>query len=311
MRRLVAALVVAAAFGGSAARADEAAGGRLCAEFGAGLDHGLASAPDSLQLNNYLFEAARKGCVSELQRLLKAGATRLSRNRDGETALAVAARAGREPVVSALLAGAASQERRQIDMPDAHGSTPLMLAIHFGRSATARALIDAGADVGAINAIGETALAEAAYAADADIGALLLKKGADPRALDRYGKSPICYAAARGATTLVAALLDAGVDVNARYGGDLTALMWAAGFSDLTPAAAAVATARLLISRGAKLDLVDDRGRSALMIAAGLNRFETARTLLEAGADRGLRDKSGKTAADLAATPEMQALVKM
>ncbi len=311
MRRLLAALVAAVALASVAARAEEAPGGPACAEFRAGLDRRLASAPDSLQLNNYLLEAARKGCVSELQRLLKAGASRLSRDREGDTALAAAARAGRGPVVATLLAGAAPQERPQIDMPDAHGSTPLMLAIHFGRADVARALIDAGADVGAINAIGETALAEAAYAADAETGALALKKGAKADTLDRYGKSPICYAAARGAAALVAVLLDAGVDVNARYGNNLTALMWASGFSDLTPAAAAVATAQLLIARGAKLDLVDDRGRSALMIAAGLNRFETARALLEAGANRLLRDKSGKTAADLAATPEMRALVKI
>ena len=160
-----------------------------------------------------------------------------------------------------------------------------------------------------VNAAGETALAEAAYAADEDIGATLLAKGAKPGPLDRYGKSPICYAAARGAAKLVAALLDAGIDVNARYGGDLTALMWASGFSDQTPLAKAAATVQLLIARGAKLDFVDDRGRSALMIAAALNRFESARALIQAGADRGLRDKSGKSAADLAATPEMRALV--
>ena len=120
-------------------------------------------------------------------------------------------------------------------MPDARGSTPLMLAIHAGRADVARTLLDAGAGIDAVNAAGETALAEAAYASDEEIGATLIAKGAKPGPLDRYGKSPICYAAARGAAKLVAALLDAGIDVNARYGADLTALMWAAGFSDQTP----------------------------------------------------------------------------
>ncbi len=310
MRRLAAAFVIAVALGGASARA-EAPGGPACVAFAAELDVKLAQAPDTIQLNNDLFEAARKGCLNSMERLLKAGASRLSRDREGDTALAVAARAGRLPVLAALIAGANPQERRQIDMPDAHGSTPLMSSIHFGRSKVAQALLDAGAGVEAVNMTGETALSEAAYAADEDIGLALLKKGAKADTLDRYGKSPICYASARGAARLVAALLDAGVDANARYGNNLTALMWASGFSDLTPAAHAAATARLLIARGAKLDLVDDRGRSALMIAAALNRFETARVLLEAGADRALRDKGGKTAADLAATPEMRALVKM
>jgi ankyrin repeat protein len=195
-------------------------------------------------------------------------------------------------------------------MPDAHGSTPLMLAIHAGRPGVARALLQAGADVDAVNAQGETALSEAAYAADAATGALLLAKGAKAGTLDRSGKAPIGYAAARGAARLVGLLLDAGVDVNAAYGHGLTAAMWAAGFSDLTAEADAVATLKLLIARGARLDAVDDRGRSALMIAAALNRFATARVLRDAGADPGLRDKSGRTAADLAATAEMRDLLK-
>jgi ankyrin repeat protein len=307
MRGLGAALILLGALLASRAQASSA---RVCTEFDAELDHGLAGAPDSLQLNNFLFEAAHKGCAPALTRLLQAGASRLSRNREGDTALAVAARAGRGPIVAMLLASASPAERGEIDMPDAHGSTPLMLAIHSGRPAVARMLLEAGASVGAINAQGETALAEAAYADDEDIGERLLKKGAKADTLDRYGKAPICYAAARGAAGLVGALLDAGVDVNARYGGQLTALMWAAGFADQTPTAHAIATLRLLIARGAKLDLVDDRGRSALMTAAGLNRFDAARALLEAGANRGLRDKTGKSAADLAATDEMRALVK-
>lgn len=283
---------------------------RVCTEFRAAIDKALATAPSSLEINNLLFDAARKGCVPPLMRLLEAGASPLARDREGDTALAAAARAGRGAVVETLLSAAKPEERGQIDMPDARGSTPLMLAIHNGRRPAARALLAAGARVDAINAQGETALSEAAYAADEDLADLLLQKGASPDTLDRYGKSPICYAGARGASRLVGRLIDAGVDPNARYGGQLTALMWAAGFPDFTPADHATATVRLLIARHAKLDLVDDRGRSALMIAASLNRFETARALLEAGADKGLRDKQGKSAADLASTDEMRALVR-
>jgi ankyrin repeat protein len=309
MRRLGAALFILGAFLVAPARA-QTPSARVCSEFDAELDRGLAKAPDSIQLNNFLFEAAHKGCGPELKRLLQSGASRLSRDREGDTALALAARAGRGAIVETLLAGASPEERRQIDMPDARGSTPLMIAIHSGRASVAKTLLEAGASVGAINALGETALAEAAYAGQEDIGDLLLKKGAKADTLDRYGKSPICYAAARGATRLVGELLDAGVDVNARYGGQLTALMWASGFPDLTPTDHAVATVRLLIAHGAKLDLVDDRGRSALMTAAALNRFDTAKALLAAGANRALRDKAGKSAADLAATDEMRAIVK-
>ena len=298
-------------FAASLAHAEEAAPSeRVCAEFRATLDRALATELDSLARNNLLFDASRKGCAPALIRLLEAGASPLSRDREGDTALAIAARAGRGAVVEALLNGARPDERRQIDMPDARGSTPLMLAIHAGRRAVAQALLAAGAQVDAINAQGETALTEAAYAADEDLADLLLQKGARPDLGDRYGKTPICYAAARGAFRLVGRLLDAGVAPDARYGGQLTALMWAAGYPDVTPADHAAATVRLLLARHANVDLVDDRGRSALMIAAALNRFETARVLIDAGADKGLRDIKGKSAADLAATEEMRALIR-
>lgn len=301
MRRVWLALA-ALALAGSAQAATPA-----CEEFAAK----FAAAKDlsSLEINLRLFEASRKGCAEALPKLFAAGASRLARDRDGDSALGLAARAGREDVVAALLAGASEEERRQIDLADARGATPLMLALHAGREGIARRLLEAGAEVNAADQQGETALSEAAFAGEEALGVALLRKGARADTRDRYGKTPICYAAARGAAGLVAALLDAGVDVNARYGGDLTALMWAAGHPDLTATERAVATVKALIAHGAKVDLVDDRGRSALMIAAGLNRFETARALLAAGASKTLRDKGSQMAADLAATPEMRALV--
>jgi uncharacterized protein len=303
-------LALLLAFAAVPALAQEAPSRLVCTGFREHLDRELGRNPDSLQLNNLLSEAARKGCADAVQRLLAAGASRLARNAQGETPLAVAAKAGRGPIVEMLLKSAAPEERRQIDMPDARGSTPLMLAIHAGRPPIARTLLEAGAGIDAINASGQTALSEAAFAADEDTGALLLAKGAKADTLDRVGKSPLDYASARGAARLVGLMLDAGIDVNARDRAGLTALMWAAGRPDLTSDERAVETLRLLIARGAKLDLVDERGRSALIIAAALNRYETARVLLEAGADRNLQDKDGKTAADLAATPEMQALAR-
>ncbi len=306
-RRLAIAAALAAGFSHGAAAAEPSE--RVCAEFRGEVERVFATAPDSLQINNLLFEVARNGCVSSLDRLFKAGASPLARNREGATPLAVAARSGRKAVVDILLADASPEARRQLDEPDARGATPLMLAIHAGRAEIIRELLEAGARVDAVSTQGETALSEAAFAGDEDTAALLMKRGAKPDTLDRYGKSVICYAAARGASRLVASLLDAGVDPNARYGGELTALMWAAGFPDLTRPERAAETVKLLIARGAKLDLVDDRGRSALMTAAGLNRFETARVLLEAGADRALRDKEGKTAADLSATQGMRQML--
>jgi len=281
----------------------------VCQDFRAEAARILARGPNSLQVNNLLFGAARKGCVRSLDELLEAGASRLSRDRMGNTALAIAARLGRLPFVDALLESPPADEAAQLDRANVAGSTPLIVAALANRGEVAKRLIEAGAKVDVVNRQGETALSAAAFNGAADLAGLLLARGAKPDTIDETGNGVIAYAAARGAEPIVAMLLDAGVDPNARYRADLTALMWAAGHPDNTSADAALRTVELLLSRGAEVELVDDRGRDALMIAAELGHAAIARALLDAGADRTLRDKTGKGAIDLATAPEVKAVI--
>ena len=60
--------------------------------------------------------------------------------------------------------------------------------------------------------------------------------------------------------------------------------------------------AKLLLDHGARLDAADNRGRTALMIAAETGHLEMVDLLLKRGANRDLRDKAGKSAADLASS---------
>ena len=279
-----------------------------CTEFRNEMSRALAASPDTLQINNLLFDAARKGCVGAAPMLFAAGASRLARDREGHTALAIAARMGRLPMVEALLKDVKPDEAG-LEKADVRGATPLLLAALAGRSAVARRLLDAGAEVNVANDQGETPLTAAAFSRNAELGEWLLARGAKPDVTDRTGKGPMVYAAGQGVDRLAARLLQAGVDPDRRYGADLTALMWAAGHADSAPASGALATVKLLLAKGAKVDLLDDRGRSALMIAASLGHVEIVRTLLAAGADKGLRDKGGKRAADLAVSDELRQLL--
>ncbi len=121
-----------------------------------------------------------------------------------------------------------------------------------------------------------------------------------PAARDDTGKSAIVYAAAHAATPLVLRLLDQKIDVNARYGNDLTLLMWAAGYDNQAKAADAEQLVGALLDRGARIEDRDDRGRTALMIAAETNHGEIVDLLLSRGADARAQDKAGKVAADIA-----------
>ena len=88
----------------------------------------LAQSPDSLQVNNLLFDAARKGCVDALELLAKAGASPAARDRMGNTALAIAAKAGRLPFVKALIEGDKAIVADELDRANVEGSTPLIQA---------------------------------------------------------------------------------------------------------------------------------------------------------------------------------------
>jgi ankyrin repeat protein len=187
-----------------------------------------------------------------------------------------------------------------IDARDLNGATALYAAAEAERPATVAALLSRGADPNLAGRSSVSPLAAAAFRGNDRIVELLLSRGADPDHVDATGKPPIVYAAARGFQLVVRRLLDAGVDPKARYGNDLTALMWAAGHEDGVGATAAVAVVEILIERGAAIDAADNRGRTALMIAAERGDAVVVETLVMRGADRDLRDKTGKTARDLA-----------
>jgi ankyrin repeat protein len=119
------------------------------------------------------------------------------------------------------------------------GITPLMYASLYGDAASARLLLDAGADPKARNDAGATALLWAVD--DLEITRLLLERGADPNVMSADGRMPVMVAAARfGAGDVVTALLDRGATLKGQ------AVLSQAG------AAGDAAALRLLLDRGAE-----------------------------------------------------------
>jgi uncharacterized protein len=114
------------------------------------------------------------------------------------------------------------------------------------------------------------------------------------------------HAAVRGFAEIVRRLLDAGVDVNRRYRNNLTALMWAASYEDDVGIHAAESVIDLLLKAGAEVDVTDNRGRTALMMAVELDHAEVVDILIRSGADGNLRDQAGKSAFDFSTSDQVR-----
>jgi len=98
------------------------------------------------------------------------------------------------------------------------GFMPVGLAAFFGHPSTARILIDAGADVGAVtrNEMKVQPLHAAAAAKEIEIVRMLLEHGADPNARQQAGYTALMECARGGRDDIVALLLAHGADPTLR-----------------------------------------------------------------------------------------------
>jgi ankyrin repeat protein len=259
----------------------------------------------SLQINTALFATADSGCEPLARALIAAGASVKALDARGAMPLAHAARAGRTALVQLFLADGAEINARNVD-----GGTALLAAAQRNRLAVVALLLAKGADPNLAGRSGVTPLMAAAYKGNDRIVADLLAHRANPKARDRTDKSAMTYAAARGFDAVVRRLLGAGIDARERYGNDLTALMWAAGHGESVDSAAAERTIDVLLAHGAPIDGVENRGRTALMIAAEVGDPGVVAFLIDRGADRARKDKQGKTALDLAASNQVRQILE-
>ncbi|MBI4266338.1 MAG: ankyrin repeat domain-containing protein [Acidobacteria bacterium] len=156
--------------------------------------------------------------------------------------------------------------------------SPVAAAAKKGDLGAVRALIQQRADVNLPEADGSTALLWAAYNSDLPMARALLTAGAKVDAANRYGVTPLLQASRVGDTAVMEALLDAGASVLTRHTEGETPLM-------ATARAGSVPAVRLLLSRGADVNAADGFQRqTALMWAADEGHLDVIRALLEAGA---------------------------
>jgi ankyrin repeat protein len=221
-----------------------------------------------------------------------------------ERAFVEQAKDGKTDVVALFLAAGMSP-----DATDAGGTSALVWAMSNDHRATARALVDAGADLRApAGNDGMTLLMLAAQQGNGRMVRTLLAAGAEVDARDASGNTALLQACASGSARTVRLLLERGADPDrATRETNATPLGLAAAAGD----AEIVAT---LLVHGGNPNVREARfGMTPLAVAALKGHAAVARALLEAGADPAATNHSGQTPIEIATRaehPEIVALLK-
>ncbi|KAJ1556209.1 Ankyrin repeat and SOCS box protein 10 [Cladochytrium tenue] len=224
-------------------------------------------------------ECARWGSPELVQFFLQEGADLHETTDDGRCPIHMAAMNSNHCVIRELLSrGASLQPRTRVS-----GDTPLHFAVTCRRD-SAKALLDAGADINCTNNYGRTPIhallgAVGWSSIEEPILQLLIERGADLEARDSDGETPLYKAARSGWPRRITPLLARRVDVEVsnRWGNRP---MHAAAQTD---SASAIA---LLATRGAAVSPTNNIGRTPLHdAAANAYSANTVRELLRRGAN--------------------------
>lgn len=171
-------------------------------------------------------------------------------------------------------------------------------------------------DIDEPNQHGNTMLMLAAFYGHADAVELLLQKGASPMATNHNGSSALQFGS-RNPQVLRMLLDTTAIEhINHQDDDGITPLLRATNiregvFSELDVSAIPerVECVRLLLQSGADIDLASDKGRTPLMNAAYIGDVDLVGTLLEGNPDLTRICKSGKRAREWASNDEVRSLL--
>lgn len=313
-----------------------------------------------------LMTCARTGSADAVAALLAGGAGNVNAREASrhQTALMWSAAQGHADVVRVLLAhgadvGARARTRSLLVSLGGSGAdqaarlplggfTPLLFAARQGSVASARLLLDAGADVNETAPDGATPLVVASFSGHGELAAFLLRRGADPNA-SGAGYAALHTAVLRSDGQLIRTLVAHGADPDiclTRGSRVPRATHWwvlPGSLAGATPFLLAakytdVAIMRILAEAGADPLLPLEDGTTPLMIAAGarwsngeidrhdrrvppevaeaLNadegrNLEATRFALDLGADVNARNEAGDTALHAAVYKAWPAVVQL
>lgn len=163
------------------------------------------------------FKAVEFNDVKAIDQLLTRGFDPNTLNDKGNPGLYLAIRAESAGVVARLL----KDPNIDVNLKNAIGETPLMMACLKGDLALVQSMVKAGAQ---INQPGWTPLHYATANGQSEVVRYLLKHEADPNALSPNNTTPLMMATLYGFRTTVQALIEGGADVGLTNSDNVTAL---------------------------------------------------------------------------------------
>ena len=171
----------------------------------------------------------------------------------------------------------------QVDARDAHGRTPLHVAVFGAHHAAMRALIAAGADPNALDNDYYDIVTIAAVANDVHTLKLALTLGASAKNItSRYEGTALIAAAHLGHAEVVRTLIRAGAPLDHINNLGWTAVIEAIVLGDGGPRH--TETLRALVQAGANLNLADRNGQTPLALARARGYGTMVELLRQAGA---------------------------
>jgi uncharacterized caspase-like protein len=173
----------------------------------------------SCATNVDVMREAAQGHTAVVQTMLAKGADGNAVDRDGKTALMLAAFEGHTATVQVLVANGV-----QTNAQDKEGTTALMLAAARGHADVVQALLAKGVDVNLQNATGQTALMLAVVGGHGQVTQVLLAKGANVELKNHSGQTALTLAQARG----VAHLFEPKPTAQGQVPGDVASLVYEA-----------------------------------------------------------------------------------
>jgi ankyrin repeat protein len=257
---------------------------RLCRLVGA-----ILLTSTSAFASSALVDAAKRGDVAAVRKLVAQKVDVNAQDADGSTALHWAAERDDVAMADALIAAGANVKTKT-----RYNVTPLSLACTNGDAKMVDRLLKAGADPNERTEEGQTALMVASLTGKPDAVRLLLETGADVNAVEPYkGQTALMWAASEGNAAALDVLVAHGADVKAKSKSGFTALLFAVRNDQR-------AAAEVLLNHSANVNDVAPDGTSALNMAVVNAYFDLAAFLLDRGANPNALDPRGSALHTLA-----------